>query len=231
MNILNRMKRVTTARLEVVLSRAENPETVLPQLIREMEDQVREATQAEAQALAAARSQSRTAAQLREKHERLGAGAASAVTQGDEALAREALAAQLQLERDLELAETAAATAAEQQVMATAAREEVQAQLREVRAKKDELLTRARVLKSQERIQRTLSGPVTSGNGSILDMVAALETKVEEQEARLAVRREMTQAGSTAGSPSLQRRLDALGKDAEIDRRLAALKETQAEKV
>ena len=109
---------------------------------------------------------------------------------------------------------------------ARAAREETRRQLRNIRAKKDEILTRARVVRTQERVERTVSGP-TASTGSILDAVAAMEAKVEEKEATLAVRRDMAGAGS-GGSGSLERRIDDMNRDAEIDRRMAELKAKHA---
>jgi len=48
MSIMARLKRVTVGRMEAFLTSVENPETVFPQLVREMEEQVRLATDAEA---------------------------------------------------------------------------------------------------------------------------------------------------------------------------------------
>lgn len=225
MSILGRMKRVTTGKLEVFLSRAENPEVVFPQLLREMEDQVRAATEAEAKAMASAKAAARDLEQTVDKLDKMVKGAQSALKQGDEATAREAIEAQLKLEAEKTRREAALGVAEDAHAAARAAREETQNQLREIRAKKDELLTRARVAASQEKIQRTVSGPVTS-TGSILDAVAAIEAKVEEKEASLEVRRELAGAGTGAATASLERRIDAANTTAEVDRRLAALKES-----
>lgn len=230
MSIIGRMKRVTTGKLEVFLSRAENPETVFPQLLIEMEDQVRAATEAEAKAMAAAKAAERSLQQTSEKLEKMTAGAESALKQGDEAMAREAIEAQIKLEAEKTRRATALAVAEESLAAARAAREDTQNQLREIRAKKDELLTRARVAASQEKIQRTVSGPSTS-TGSILDAVAAIEARVEEKEAALEVRKDLAGAGSGAATASLERRIDAANTAAEIDRRLAALKSTLTPKV
>jgi phage shock protein A len=107
---------------------------------------------------------------------------------------------------------------------ARAARKQTQQELQNIRAKKDEILTRARVIQTQERIVRSVSGPSAS-TGSILDAVDAMEARIEEREARLQVRRELAGTGSGATSPSLERRIDDMNRNEEIDRRMAALKE------
>lgn len=222
MSILSRMKRVTTGKLEMFLSKAENPEVVFPQLIVEMEDQVRSATDAEAKAMASLKQAEHAAEESRKKLEKMTTGAEAALKRDDESMAREAIEAQVALEAELIRREAAAQTAQNTLEDARAARQQTQTQLQEIREKKDEILTRARVVQSQERIQRTVTGPTTS-TGSILDAVAAMESRVEEKEANLAVRQELAGAGA-GSSPSLERRIDAINRDEEIDRRMAALK-------
>jgi phage shock protein A len=224
MSILSRFKRVTTGRLEMFLSKSEQPEIVFPQLIIEMEEQVRAATDAEAKAMASAKQLERSVAETKVKLDKMVRGAEAALLKSDEAMAREAVEAQVSLEAEVIRREAALETALEGLADAKAARQATQHQLQEIRNKKDEILTRARVVQTQERIQRSLSSPSVS-TGSILDAVAAMESKVEEKEANLAVRQELAGSGSGSASPSLERRIDDLARDEEIDRRMAALKE------
>lgn len=224
MSILSRIKRVTTGRLELFLSKSEDPEIVFPQLIAEMEDQVRAATEAEAKAMAASKHAEKAVADTKAKLEKMSAGAEAALKNDDESMAREAVEAQVALEAELIRREAASQTAEESLADARAARQQTQQQLQDVRNKKDEILTRARVVRTQERVERTVSGPAAS-TGSILDAVASLESKVEEKEANLSVRQELSGAGSGGASKSLERRIDDLSRDEEIDRRMAALKE------
>lgn len=224
MSVFSRMKRVTTGKLELFLSKSEDPEVVFPQLIAEMEDQVRAATEAEAKAMAAAKQAARAVEDTRNKLEKMSAGAGAALQKGDESMAREAVEAQVALEAEAIRREAALQTAEESLADARAARRETQDQLRDVRRKKDEILTRARVVRTQEKIERTVSGPAAS-TGSILDAVSAMEAKVEEKEANLAVRREMAGAGGGGEeTASLERRVDDMSREAEVDRRLADLK-------
>jgi phage shock protein A len=103
---------------------------------------------------------------------------------------------------------------------AKAARLQIEEQLEELRTKKNEILTRARIAKTQQKIEKTVSGRASS-TASILDAVMRLEGKVEETEAELEIRRGMDKDGV---SPSLERRLDELERDGEIEKRLAELK-------
>ncbi len=222
MSIMARLKRVTVGKMEAFLSAVEDPETVFPQLIKEMEDQVRAATDAEAKAMAAVKAAERARDQVAAKLEKMTVGANAALEQGDEAMAREALEAQIRLENEGARHADAVAAANTSYSDAHAARVQTQQQLDDVRAKKDEILTRARVARSQEKIQRTVQGPSAS-SGSILDAVSRMEAQVEEKEAELSVRKEMGAAGS-GGHTTLEQRIDDLHKNQEVERRLAALK-------
>jgi len=221
MGLISRIRRLTVSRIESFLNTVEDPEILFPQLIREMEDQVRAATDAESKAMAAVKTAERGLGETAEKLERMTKGAELAVEKGDEATARDAISAQIGLEADSGAKQKNLEMAKATYEDASDARQQIQKQLDELRNKKDEILTRARVARSQQKIEKTVSGPVSS-SGSILDAVAQLESKVDEAEAELEVRRSIDKGGA---EPSLDKRLDALGKDSEVEKRLAALKE------
>ncbi len=220
MSIISRLKRVTVGKLESFLSSVEDPDVVFPQLIREMEEQIRAATDAEAKAMASVKAAERSCDQAREKLVKLANGAESAIAQGDDAMAREAVEAQVRLEAEAERRDEALAAARATCDEAHNARVQLQAQLDDIRSKKDEILTRSRVVRSQERVNRTVLGPVAS-SGSILDAVARMEASLEEKEATQAVRKDLS---TGVGSSSLEHRIDTLTTSQEVDRRLAALK-------
>ena len=62
---------------------------------------------------------------------------------------------------------------------------------------------------------------------SILDAVARLESQLEEAEAELEIQASFT--GEGTASASLEKRLQELSNEAEIDRRLAQLKQKTGE--
>lgn len=219
MGLIKRLQRVTMARIESFLDSVEDPELIFPRLVGELEEQVRAATNAEAKALGALKSAQRKVDEARGRIERLTKGAELAIKQGDEGMAREALAAQVSAEESLKVNEESQARSDQALQAATEARKQLQQQLQELRAKKDELLTRARVARTQKKVQKTVGGPSESSK-SILDAVAKMEAKVQESEAELEVQQEMD-AGS--GGPSLEKKLKDLEVNAEVQKRLEAL--------
>jgi len=220
MGLIKRIRRLTLARIEDFLNTVEKPEIIFPQLVREMEDQARAAISAESKASAACKAAERDAARTRQKLDRMIRGAESAIEKGDNETARDAVRAQLVLESELKIQDDAVSRASRAYDDARSARVQIEEQLNELRNKKNEILTRARVAAAQQKIERTVSGPVNSA-ASILDAVMRLEGKVEEAEAELEIRRTLDKGGVT---PSLERRLEALERDDEIEKRLAELK-------
>jgi phage shock protein A len=222
MSLVRRIRRITTARVEAFLSGIEDPELLFPQLLKEMEEQVRAATEAEAKAMATVKLARRELDDARQRVERLGTGALHAMKQSDEATAREAVEAQIEAEKLVERRDQAVERAEAVHAQARDVRERTASQLDDLRARKDEILNRARLAKTQKSIEKTVQGKVVS-TGSILDAVEKLERRVEADEAELEVRREMAGEG-TAGA-SLETRLVKLETKAEVETRLAALKQ------
>ena len=221
MSIFKRLHRITLGRIEAFLDGAEDPEKVFPVLVQEMEDQLKAATEAEAKAIAVQRSAQRDLQRQEEKVQRFGRGASLAMKKDDEETARMSVEAQIEAEKILAISQQNVDITTDAYDHATAARKKIQRQLDELHAKKDEILTRARVAKAQQKIQRTVCGSIGSSD-SILDAVARLECHIEETEAELEIQASLT--GDASASPSLEKRLAELGHEDEIEKRLAMIR-------
>lgn len=225
MGLFKRLHRITIGRIETFLSRVEDPETLFPVLVKEMAEQLEAAAGAEAKAMATLKSCEREVGKHDDTIEKYGKGALLAVKKGDDKTAREAVKAQISAEKYSELSARNLQTAKLALERARSNRERIQKQLEELKARKDEILTRARVAKTQKNIQATVNGFISSGESSdsILDSVARLEAKIEEDEAKLEIQESLVGVGTA--SPSLEQKLDDMNNEAEIQRRLDELKE------
>ncbi|MBN1125240.1 MAG: PspA/IM30 family protein [Sedimentisphaerales bacterium] len=221
MGLFRRLHRITMGRIEAFLDRAEDPEIIFPILLEEMEKQLRAATEAEAKAAASLKQAQRELKGHQTKVERFSQGAALALKKNDEQTARMSIEAQIDAEKMASVAQQNVDMATDSLDHAAAARKRIQQQLDELQAKKDELLTRARVAKTQQKIQRTVSGSAGSTD-SILDAVARLETGVEEAEAQLEIQSHL--AGEGSGNGTLERKLSELVHDSEIEKRMEQLR-------
>ena len=222
MGLFKRLHRVTIGRIEAFLSRVEDPELVFPVLVKEMQQQLEAATEAEARAVATLKGCEREVNKHAETIGRYGNGALLAIKKGDDETARHSVEAQLDAEKTAEFSKKNLEVARQSVDRAKTSREQIQQQLEELRAKKDEILTRARVAKVQKKIQATVSGSAGSSD-SILDAVARLEAQIEETEADLEIQASLT--GESKASPSLERKLDELDREAQVEQRLAQLRE------
>ncbi|HPD46316.1 MAG TPA: PspA/IM30 family protein [Anaerohalosphaeraceae bacterium] len=226
MGLFKRIHRITVGRIETFLDRAEDPEVIFPVLIQEMEKQLKAATEAEAKASAAVKAAQRDLKRQQEKVDRFGKGAAQSLKKGDEETARMSIEAQIEAEKNLAVAQQNVDSATDSLDHANAARRRIQQQLDELRTRKEDILTRARVAKAQKKIQRTVSGSAGSTD-SILDAVARLEAGVEQAEAELEIQASLT--GTSNGSPSLEKCLRDLDHDSEVEARLSQIRLSIAE--
>lgn len=99
MGLFHRMSRVVTANLNGLVDQLEDPERMLHQAIREMEQTVSEAMQGATRVVAAEKLSSRQLVQQQQEVERWRAQAEQAVRDGDDRRAREALRFKLEYEK------------------------------------------------------------------------------------------------------------------------------------
>jgi len=225
MGRIERLKAITSKRIEAFLASIEKPETVMPQLVSEMADRVREAARAEAKALTAVKADRRRLDAANGRVDRLLHGAKLALQADERQTARQAIAAQIEAERDVErcgqrLASSEAAYESARQV-----RKQLQSQLQELKLRKQEVLARVRLLRQQQGPQRLTPARTGARTRGILDRVARMEMQVEEAEAKLEIRNQISQ---TLGVTFQHERVVELENDAEVDRRLEALKSEMA---
>ena len=221
MGRIERLKAITSKRIEAFLASLEKPETVMPQLVREMADRVREAAQAEAKALTAVKADRRRLDAANGRVDRLLHGAKLALQANERETARQAIAAQIEAEREVAqcggcLASSEAAYESARQV-----RKQLQSQLQELKQRKQAVLARVRLLQQQQGPQRLAPARAGARTQGILERVARMEMQVEEAEAKLEIRDQISQ---TLGVTFQHERVVELENDAEVDRRLEALK-------
>ncbi len=213
MGFIDRLKRITLGRVEAFLAAQETPETVLPQLVEELAAKVRQSADAEAKALTAVKAAQRRCDEARGRSQRMGQGAHLALQAGDPDLARRALAAQLDAERELDAHLPPLAAAESALESARAARRQLGETLEQVKARRDELIARAKAARARQ--------TAPPQRGSILDAVARMEEKVGHAEAHADARDEVAR---TLGPDVVERDLEELRRNAEVERRLQELK-------
>jgi phage shock protein A len=230
-SILGRVTQLAKANNNALLDQAEDPQKMLDQLIRDYTANISEAEEAVAATIGnlrlleqdrredvdAAHEWGGKASAASRKADELRAGGSAAEADTFDGLAKVALQRQLQAEKE---ARTAEPTIAAQTEVVSGLKDgltKMKAKLAELTSKRDELVARAKSAQAQNSMMDAVK------NINVLDPTSELsrfEDKVRREEARALGKQEL--AASSLDAQFEQ--LDSLGDDAEIEARLAALK-------
>lgn len=222
MGRINRLKTITKSRIEAFLTSLESPEIVLPQLIREMEQKVQETARAEAKALSAVKGNRRRLDAGLGKGVRFKEGAVLAVKAGELDTARQAIAAQIQAEKEVDKHRADLVISESAYNSARQVRNQFRQNLEELKLKKYDILKRSNQVRTEQSFNKQLDNFAGGASKSILDMVARMESRVDEAEAEVEIQDEITR---TLGVSFPYERVKVLESDAEVDRRLNEIKE------
>ena len=222
MGRISRLKTITKSRIEAFLASLETPETVLPQLMREMAEKVEEAARAEAKALSAVKADRRRLDAGLGKIVRFKEGAVLAVKANDTDTARQAIAAHIQAEKEVEKCKNDLAVSESAYNSARQVRKQLRQNLKELKLKKNDILTRSRQIRREQSLNKKWDSLSSGAGENILDMVARMEAKADETEAEIEIADEITR---TLGVSFPYERVKVLESDAEVDRRLNEMKE------
>jgi phage shock protein A len=230
-SILGRITQLARANVNAVLDAAEDPEKMLDQMIRDYTNNIDEANDAVATTIGNLRMMEEDEREARETATEWGAKAAAAARKSDELraagntadadkfenLARIALKKQIDYEQQ---AETLQPTIAQQTEVVSKLKSGLQsmdAKLEELKTKRDELVSRAKMARAQSDVQDAL------GSVDVMDPtseVSRFEDKIRREEARVAGQSELAASSLDAQFETL----DDAADDAEVDARLAALR-------
>ncbi|WP_295432490.1 PspA/IM30 family protein [uncultured Thiodictyon sp.] len=216
-NLFKRLGDVIAANLNDLVDRVEDPERMIKQIIREMEENIQNAREGVVDALA---SEKQLAKEL--EHQRRQSGewqerARSALTAGNETLAREALLRKKEHDGIVASLETSWESARRTSERLKAQLRALEAKLEEARLKKGSLVARQRAAQAFEQMDQ-----VRDRFQAGLDLdhsLGRMADRVGEMEARMEAREEL------AGEYSqLEREFLRLETNVEVEAELAALR-------
>ncbi|MEJ2108629.1 MAG: PspA/IM30 family protein [Acidobacteriota bacterium] len=213
--LVNRLRRITVSRINAFLETVENPETIFPQLVREMHNTIADAVKAENKAAAALKADQRRLDESIGRSLRLAKGAELALRQGNESLAREALTEQIKADRISEDLRHALQQSEAALLEARELCQHLEIQLEELKQRKREILARARSAKRTAGTYRS-TDKIRATGAAILDEVSRMQQLEEAKEFVPGP------PGISSGKfeRSLEDRLRTLEREAEVERRL-----------
>jgi phage shock protein A len=214
MGILDRISRLVSSNVNAAIDKMSDPGKEIDQLVIDMEQQLRKARQEVQSALAQEKRHRQRAEALAKSSRDWEERAERAVRAGDDNLAREALARKQQVDAEGRDATQALADAQAYADKLTAALKQLDQRITEVKSRKETLKAKARASKGRN--------PLGTGAFDEFDRlnsrVDAVEAESELDEELLAMRHE------DAKSREVEKKLEDLSKNKDLDDRLAALK-------
>ncbi|MFD3518012.1 PspA/IM30 family protein [Streptomyces sp. NPDC058657] len=230
-SILGRVTQLAKANINALIDQAEDPQKMLDQLIRDYSAHITEAEEAVATTIGnlrlleqdhredvdAAHEWGGKAMAASRKADELRAGGAGEEADKFDSLAKVALQRQLQAEKEAKTAEPTIAAQSEVVAGLKDGLTKMKGKLTELTSKRDELVARAKSAQAQNTMMDAVK------NINVLDPTSELsrfEDKVRREEARAMGKQELAASSLDAQFEEL----DGLGDTAEIEARLAALK-------
>jgi phage shock protein A len=196
MGLFNRFKTVVSSNINDLISKAENPEKMLNQLIIDMNEQMIESKKAVAMAIADEKKLEREVAENKRQAEEWERKAMLAVRTNRDDLAKEALLRKQEYEGYASQLHTQWSAQKESVEKLKESLRQLQSRIDEASRKKNILIARAKRAEAQDKINKTMSS--ISGNKSAFDTFERMAKKVDELEARAEAHKELEDATSGA---------------------------------
>jgi phage shock protein A len=215
-NLFKRINDVITANISDLIDRVEDPEKMIKQIIREMEENIARAKDGVVEAVASEKLLRRDVEQHQKECAEWHDKARAALKSGNEDLARQALVRKNEHEKILASLNPALESAVNTSASLKAQLKALEAKLDEAKRKRSSLVARQRAAEARESMSR-VGANLKDGLASHAQF-GRMEDKVAEMEAR-------SQAvGEVYESDSVEREFEDLQSRQEVDADLAALK-------
>ncbi|MCP5419402.1 MAG: PspA/IM30 family protein [Gammaproteobacteria bacterium] len=217
-NLFKRISDVIAANLNDLVDRVEDPERMIKQLIREMEENINSAKESVIDAMASEKQLAKELDSQRRQAEDWQKRARQALESGNEILAREALSRKKEHEKIIRNLDESWQSAKRTSERLKAQLRALESKLDEARLKKGSLVARKRAAQAREQMSQMRDHHLRSG----LDSQASfgrMEDKISEMEARLEAREELE-----GGYSDVEREFLKMEVDSEIEAELAAMK-------
>jgi phage shock protein A len=213
MGIFDRIKTVISSNINDALSKAENPEKMLNQMLIDMNEQMIESKKAVAMAIADEKKLERETGENRVKADEWEKKAMLAVRAGRDDLAKEALLRKQEHEGYAAQLDTQWKAQKESVEKLKESLRTLQTKIEEASRKKNILIARAKRAEAQEKINKTMSS--LAGNKSAFDTFERMSRKVDEIEARAEAHKELEDATTGASLEKQFAELESSGAGAD----------------
>lgn len=181
MSIFHRISDILKANINDLLDREEDPEKMVKQIIADMEEQVRDATEALGQAMASEKQAYAQLEKARSNSREWESKAKTALQAGNQELAKKALTSKVEIDKNVQSLQASYDQIAAQTSELHARVEVLRQKLEEARQRQNMLIARAKMAEATESVATAVTN--TDPN-SALAKLERMEQKVESREAR-----------------------------------------------
>jgi phage shock protein A len=225
--VWQRTKNIFQAKANKVLDRAEDPRETLDLSYEKQLDSLQKVRRSVADVATARKRIELQAGQLQKQADKLQEQAKSALTIGNEDLAREALSRRAAIGEQLTDLKAQHEQVAQQEESLIATSQRLQAQIEQFRTKKETLKASYTAAEAQTKIGEAVSG-ISSSMGDAGATMQRAQDKIASMQARAGAMDELLASGAltdlTSPVTDIQAELDRAQSGTQVDRELAALK-------
>jgi len=219
MGLFSRFKRAVKSNINDMISKAENPEKMLNQLIVEMNEQLIESKKTVAASIADEKKLERQIGMNRDQADEWERKAMLAVKSGEDDMAKKALLRKQEYDNTIRQYQIQWQAQVESVEQLKGALRQLQQKIEEAQRKKNLLIARAKRAEAHKRMQQTMSSMVDT---SAFELFDRMSEKVEQIEAEVDAMREID---APATGDALERQFQALeASDSSADKLLDDLK-------
>ncbi|MCA0352569.1 MAG: PspA/IM30 family protein [Chloroflexi bacterium] len=214
MSLLSRVRDLVSANLNAMLDKAEDPEKMVNEYMRQLQEQLYEAKTAVASAMADETKLHNKMVTFQTEADQWQSKAEAAVRASDDELAKAALGRKANAQKMADTYRQQYEQQDEQVEQLQKALVSLESRLSEAKAKKELIIAKKNRAETQEAIQRTVQG---LGNLNAMDKLSQMEERVDDRLAQ-------ADAMSKLEGGSLEARFADLERDTAVEDELAALK-------
>jgi len=211
MSIFDRMGRVVSSNFNALLDAAEDPRKSLEQTLRDMQQQLRLAKSELIKSVAAERQLKTKLEELAKDEQRWENRARLAVENGDDALARAALAQKRRVKKEIDSTEALRAQQRGNALEMRDAWSDMQRKFKDFSARKNTIATRAEQAKAAGSVEHL------GGDGSAFEVFRDLEDRIEGVDDVFQAQREVDEMLGSQGSPTGMSRAEVEARFRELE--------------
>ncbi len=217
--MLTRIRDLVSSNLNAMLDRAEDPEQMLNEYLRQLNSNLNEAKISVASAMADETKLHSKMVEHQSQADQWRSKAEAAMRAADEDLARQALARKLQAQKLADGYRQQFESQDQQVEELQEALIKLESRIAEARSRRELIIAKQNRAQTQEAIQRTVRG---LGDINAMDRMSQLEERVDDRLNR-------AEAMDTLNRGTLESRFEDLEQDQELDAELAALKRSMGQ--